>query len=397
MRLAVLALSLAACTLDTFGLSAGPAGTDAGDTPSTITIPTTEAPTGTDSSSTPDPSTSGDETTATPMTEPGGECPPGTLYCPCDLGCDDELSCVDGRCLPYACGNGVVESGEPCDDGDEDISDECLPGCIPATCGDGFIHVGVEMCDAGAFNSNDQTCRIDCTLQACGDGSVGPSEVCDDGNLVNDDACTSACALPGCGDGMVQMAEECDDGNPDNSDACLSVCRPAMCGDGFVRAGVEECDDGNLIGGDACVLDCKAAKCGDGRIQVGVEECDDGNLIDHDDCNNDCKNVVLLVGQYDVHSGTIWTKDPPTFTCKEACASIFGGLAEDYVCSTDAEMVTGTAYYSGWGDNQYCTAPLDDDYKLNVSYDCGGPGCAYSAYVADHCDQGTSINYCWKP
>ncbi|MBL9107437.1 MAG: DUF4215 domain-containing protein [Myxococcales bacterium] len=339
----------------------------------------------------------GGETTATPETAGSGECPAGTLLCPCGSGCEGELSCVGGLCQTYACGNGVVEPGEDCDDGDVDVSDECLPGCVAASCGDGFVHVGVETCDAGAQNSPTGACRADCTPRVCGDGNIGPGEACDDGNNNNADGCSNACAMPGCGDMMVVEPEQCDDANAINTDACLSSCVLAICGDGIVQDMVEECDDGDADDNDACVAGCKQAECGDGFVQAGVEQCDDANVIDNDGCSNDCVRVVLKVGQYDVHSGPAWYEDPPTYSCKEACAQIFGGMAGDYVCSIEADTPSGTAYVSGWGDGEFCATPKDDDYKVNVTYDCGGPGCAYSAYVMDHCDQGTSINYCWKP
>lgn len=51
-----------------------------------------------------------------------------------------------------------------------------------------------------------------------------------------------------CGDGLVGATEQCDDGNTDDTDGCIS-CAFATCGDGHVRRGVELCDDN----GAACV------------------------------------------------------------------------------------------------------------------------------------------------
>ncbi|MBN1494185.1 DUF4215 domain-containing protein [Candidatus Peregrinibacteria bacterium] len=67
---------------------------------------------------------------------------------------------------------------------------------------------------------------------------------------------------------------------------------PNFCGDGSV-GGTEECDDGNNIDGDGCSSDCKielysAAMCGDGIIQA-PEECDDGNNNDGDGCSAACE------------------------------------------------------------------------------------------------------------
>ena len=336
-------------------------------------------------------------TTATPMTEGTGSCPEGAPYCPCGGGCEDGLSCVDGLCQAEGCGNGVVEPPEECDDGeDADLSDECLPGCKAAVCGDGFRHVGVEACDDGSANSDTGLCKSGCLKQTCGDGFTGPGEACDDGNAINDDLCSNACAPPGCGDAMIGGTEQCDDGNIDATDDCLPTCVLAVCGDGIQHAINEACDDGNAADSDACLAGCVAAKCGDGVVQLGVEDCDDGNVVATDGCDLLCNRVATLVGEYDVHAGKPWSDDPPTYSCKEACALIYGGLPEAYACSTSELSVTGTAHLSGWGDATYCTEAADDDFKVNTKYDCGGPGCAYSAYVQDHCEGG-AVNYCWKP
>ncbi|MGK0358273.1 MAG: cysteine-rich repeat protein [Bradymonadia bacterium] len=129
----------------------------------------------------------------------------------------------------------------------------------------------------------------------CGDGIVGPSEQCDDGDAVDGDGCSALCLLetaPACGDGTVDADEDCDDGNTDDGDGCSSTCTtetaPA-CGDGTVDDG-EECDDGNTDGGDGCAADCTTEPvpfCGDGTVDDG-EECDDGNTDADDGCDADC-------------------------------------------------------------------------------------------------------------
>jgi cysteine-rich repeat protein len=334
------------------------------------------------------------ETTSTKMTE--DMCEPGAAFCTCKAGaCDDGLSCIGALCQPYLCGNGVVEVLEACDDGNDIKTDDCLPDCTMATCGDGFVHEGVEACDLGAVNSNEGACKLNCAAQVCGDGFVGPGEACDDGNDVDADACTNACALPGCGDGVVQMGEACDDGNDSNTDGCLVSCVLATCGDGQVQAGVEACDDGNASGSDACLPNCMEAKCGDGQVHVGVEECDDGNANPADGCDNSCKKVAQMIGSYNVNSGPAWGSNPPTYTCKEACAKLYGGVFSDYACSTVNGQINGQAFLSGYADATFCNTPQDDDFKVNTMYNCGVFGCSYSAFVADNCFN--SINYCWKP
>ena len=85
------------------------------------------------------------------------------------------------------------------------------------------------------------------------------------------------------------------------------------------------------------------------------------------------------------------------FACLDACAIVFGGSANDYQCSTNAVTIDRSAYVSGWGDGQYCTNPVAEDFSLEdpnqPGYDCGVAMCSYSAYVEDHGCQ--SVNYCW--
>ena len=80
-------------------------------------------------------------------------------------------------------------------------------------------------------------------------------------------------------------------------------------------------------------------------------------------------------------------------TVKDSKASLYDGrlVAADYWTQTP-EILS-----AGFGFDGIISTPADDDYKMNTIYNCGGVGCAYSAYVKDHCDDGTSINYCWKP
>jgi len=90
-----------------------------------------------------------------------------------------------------------------------------------------------------------------------------------------------------CGNGLLGLSEACDDGNSDDNDACLNTCQPARCGDGFVRTDLAEGED-------------------------GFEGCDDGNLIEHDTCTNQCsRNVVFMHGSGP--DGPVWwqgSKEP---------------------------------------------------------------------------------------
>ncbi|MBR57710.1 MAG: hypothetical protein CMH54_06580, partial [Myxococcales bacterium] len=72
----------------------------------------------------------------------------------------------------------------------------------------------------------------------------------------NDGAPPTCTAKDVCGDGVVGESEGCDDGNTSSNDACTEYCTLNVCGDGHLFEGVEECDDGNTISGDGCEADC---------------------------------------------------------------------------------------------------------------------------------------------
>jgi hypothetical protein len=137
--------------------------------------------------------------------------------------------------------------------------------------------------------------------------------------------------------------------------------------------------------------------CNDGSAAVNpgaTEVCGDG-------VDNDCSGSDLScgpIGAYYVEDGPAWGGDPPVYSCIEACATIFGGVATDYHCSTTQAVQNNMAYLSGYADAFYCTgAGRPDDFQLepagNPGYNCGGFGCAYSAYVQDNCFG--SRNWCW--
>ncbi|MES1176099.1 MAG: DUF4215 domain-containing protein [Myxococcales bacterium] len=209
---------------------------------------------------------------------------------------------------------------------------------------------GALQLNTGGASSNGGNCSIsDCAeggdtggpADVCGDGVVGKSEECDDGNAKPGDGCSGVCMIdpgydcprPGaactvsskevCGDGTKSMHEACDDGNAQNHDGCSSTCEiedgytcdpqsgvctpietPAVCGNGLIESG-ESCDDGNTTPKDGCDAVCvtesgfdclyagqpcePAAYCGDGILQVPLgEDCDDGNRKPGDGCSASC-------------------------------------------------------------------------------------------------------------
>ncbi|MCZ6773056.1 MAG: hypothetical protein O7G83_13915 [Proteobacteria bacterium] len=109
--------------------------------------------------------------------------------------------------------------------------------------------------------------------------------------------------------------------------------------------------------------------------------------------------LAPLVGTYAVGDGPFWGDNPPTFTCLEACALVFGGAPDDYNCSTVGGEVNNRAFASTWGSAATCFEPgVAEDFKVNDFYDCGAFGCSVSAYVGDNCGFGPpqSVNFCFQ-
>jgi cysteine-rich repeat protein len=144
----------------------------------------------------------------------------------------------------------------------------------------------------------------------CGDGELGPGEVCDDGNTLSGDGCSGDCKTiePGyfCpGVGLCTPIPTCGDGC-DVAGAiayglgCTAGCeRAPYCGDGIVQAEYgEQCDTGNPAAPPyaGCTFECKRGPyCGDGVVDVPFgESCDDGtaNGTEGDACSSVCHPAV---------------------------------------------------------------------------------------------------------
>jgi hypothetical protein len=250
---------------------------------------------------------------------------------------------------------------------------------------------GRAICDDG--RDNDGNGAIDCADGACsalcdadGDEHVALSrggDDCDDGN---------GAIHPGAIEICNGVDDDCD-GLTDDADTDL---------DATTGTAVWSDGDGDGWGGDPVGSFCapptgtsaQAGDCDDGDADVhpdGMEVC---NRID-DDCDGvDEACASVLVGRFQINDGPSWTSDPPTYSCVEACALLFGGLATSYECGTDIGGADNMAFLDGWADETYCTTPKSETYKKNTHYDCGAVGCSYSVYVTDH-DCG-SYNYCYE-
>ena len=248
------------------------------------------------------------------------------------------------------------------------------------------MQAGVEECDQGDLNGDDQACTSMCVNAACGDGVVGPGEGCDDGNDVDDDECTNGCALPSCGDGIVQVGEECDDGNLENTDGCLDTCVPAVCGDGFVQQGVEDCDD-MAMDSELCDFDCTAALCGDGYVNmVATEECEDDNDIDDDACSNacilaTCDDMAQNQGETDVDCGGA-ACDP----CEQGDSCVENGDCDTNYCDDNmiCEIIPEIRIAALIGAYQGDFGGIDQASTMcQTEADAAGVGGTWVAFLSD--------------
>jgi hypothetical protein len=348
-----------------------------------------------------------------------------------DLGaCDDGLFCTDNdSCMAGAC---IGQSAHLCQAADgchiatcDEGQKKCVetPGNNGASCSPADLCSTSGVCNAGSCVGTGQ---IDCSFltDACNTGKcdkmkgcvavpIADNTPCDDGLFCTvADKCTTGkcggspnmCAPPGtpCQVGV------CDENNktcaaavaPDGA-ACTTgnVCKSGeTCVAGACQGGLPANNGGACSDGNGCDVGttCLNGTCGNPTMVIS--QC----LANDKCCPAGCMGVdadcsPILVGSYTIGMGPNWTTNPPTQTCQEACALVFGGNAAQYSCSTTAAPVDHMAWADGYADTTHCQGngnPVAENYKLNTAYDCGVFGCAYSAYVSDNCP--SSTNYCFK-
>ncbi len=222
----------------------------------------------------------------------------------CGEVCDDgDANGTYGGCLADctgpgpACGDGVVQTafGEGCDDGNTASGDGCRGDCSGLeVCGDGVLDVD-EVCDDGQTGACVGPCREDCSglyPARIVDGQLEDCEVCEDDSPAGVDLGCSA-SQPNCNGGLACSSDICGDGDIGPTE----VCEPAM----FCTDQVTPCtlpDGASCPSGHECIPEypvegtclptCQGVQtCGNGVIE-GSEQCDDGNGIDTDACNNSC-------------------------------------------------------------------------------------------------------------
>jgi hypothetical protein len=310
----------------------------------------------------------------------GGVCPVCTTTgAMCQQGSDCASGvCTNNMCTAPSCGDGVQQAGEGCDDGNQSNADDCPDDganggtCQPALCGDGFVDAqgpSTEACDGDGAGTAGETaaCDTNCTLAACGDGTLNTTagEGCDDGDQNNADDCP-------------------DDG------ANGGTCQPALCGDGFVDGegpSTEACDgNGTGTAGETatCDVDCTAVVCGDGIPNLSAGEgCDDGDLNNADDCPDDGANGGTC---QPATCGDGWVDGEGPST--EACDGDGTGTAgETATCDVDC-----TAVVCGDGIPNLSAGEACDDGDLNNADDCPDDGANGGTCQAASCSDGLQHN-----
>lgn len=250
----------------------------------------------------------------------------------------------------------------------------------------------------------------------CGDGAIGSTETCDDGNATPGDGCSELCQVEqgwicaqagsacvrlseNCGNAQLNDGEDCDDGNAASGDGCSAQCsveegwlcpdlgiacvkqpNVSKCGNSHLDEG-ESCDDGNATSGDGCSEQClvedgyqcneqgyhcvKQNDCGDYvRDPNAGETCDDGNQSSGDGCDETCK----------VEDG--FSCPPMGGTCSlVGCGNAFVEDGED--CDLGTRFNTATYGEQGCAEN--CKHP-------------GSCGDATLQSEFERCDEGSAKN-----
>jgi len=174
-------------------------------------------------------------------------------------GCEIDADCDDGQFCNGAetCAAGVCQAGSaPCEGSGllcDEAGDACVECLLDSDCDDGLFCNGAETCFGGSCQAGpavDCNDSIDCTLDACNEGTDACDNVPDDNFCDNGVFCDGAetCdAGSGCQPGSDPCAGQfCDEG----SDTCYECEVDADCDDGQFCNGAETCFSGVCQAGD---------------------------------------------------------------------------------------------------------------------------------------------------
>jgi hypothetical protein len=102
--------------------------------------------------------------------------------------------------------------------------------------------------------------------------------------------------------------------------------------------------------------------------------------------------ATTFVGSWEVDQGPSWGNYPTAYSGKEAAALLFGGVASDYVISTQGSSVSNIDRMA-WVSVIYIgTDKVADDFKVSTNGRYQTPGDT-SAYVRDNASGSYFTNY----
>lgn len=325
----------------------------------------------------------------------------GTVTTTCKDDCSGYLTAseaqdVGAECVPFDCGNGVVETdnGEDCDDGALNgtyghCGDDCTLDSA-FSCGDGYL-AGGEQCDCGEVSNyssvmadGESWAAINSCATSNGQWALNPAGTC-----------AWDCTYPGpsCGDGEVNGSETCDGdyetwdgtlcyGGTDAGEACSSN---------------SDCDSGQC--GSSTDADYQA--CGTAMVCVGGSDegnpCDalgsssDGDGTDEDsDCGSgSCSDFTYELTRtrtcqttcdWDTSSAGGWT------ACVSASQYCGNGTVEG-----DEECDDGNS-----SDNDACTSACRENVCGDDHVYSGVESCDDGDQNGEECEAayGSTCNYC---
>jgi hypothetical protein len=190
---------------------------------------------------------------------------------------------------------------------------------------------GIDNDGDNLYDGNDP----DCAVAVCGDGTVDPSEDCDEGDANGTTTCgcqTDCTYTPAdttCDDGLF-----CSEGETCDGTGACQAGTPVVCDDG-VGCTVDSCDETN----DTCTNTPDDASCDDGDVCTGTETCDPNN-----DCQAgttlDCDDQELCTTD-SCDSITGCANVPVECPVGEQCDSADGQCKSEPECTVDADCNDG--------------------------------------------------------
>jgi len=98
-------------------------------------------------------------------------------------------ACAGGATYGYSCTGAGTCTDRVCSPGAASLV--CASTTARQVCNTDGLAYSATSCSAG------QSCNTGTCAVRCGDGIIGASEACDDGNVVNGDGCSSVCVMEG--------------------------------------------------------------------------------------------------------------------------------------------------------------------------------------------------------